>query len=50
MVIPAPSATAQRRPSSRRWRLGAIGGLVVAVIASYGVVTAIGASAATGYS
>jgi hypothetical protein len=46
MVIPAHSATAQRRPAGRRWRLGAIGGLVVAVIASYGVVTAIGASAA----
>jgi len=43
MTIPASSAPPRRRSP---WRLGAIGGLVVAVVAGYATVTAIGASAA----
>jgi hypothetical protein len=46
MSIPAPSAPAQRRPTRRRWRLGAVGGLVVALIASYGLATTPQANAA----
>jgi len=46
MSIPAPSELARRGSSRSRWRLGAIGGLIVAVIASYGVVTSLSASAA----
>jgi hypothetical protein len=43
MTIPAHSAPPRRRSP---WRLGAIGGLVVAVIAGYAAVTTLGASAA----
>ncbi|MGX6606046.1 galactose-binding domain-containing protein [Micromonosporaceae bacterium Da 78-11] len=43
MTIPAHSAPPRRRSP---WRLGAIGGLVVTVVAGYAAVTTIGASAA----
>jgi hypothetical protein len=41
-----PTSAPPRRSSARRWRMGAIGGIVVAVVASYGVATALQASAA----
>jgi hypothetical protein len=43
MTIPANSAPPRRRSP---WRLGAIGGLIAALIAGYAATTAIGASAA----
>ncbi|GIF01477.1 discoidin domain-containing protein [Paractinoplanes rishiriensis] len=43
MTIPVSSAVPRRRSP---WRLGAVGGLVVAVIAGFAAVTTVGASAA----
>ena len=43
MTIPASSAIPRRRSP---WRLAAISGLVVSVVAGYAAVTALGASAA----
>jgi F5/8 type C domain len=44
MTIPASAPP--RRSTARRWRMGAIGSLIVAVVASYGVATALHADAA----
>jgi F5/8 type C domain-containing protein len=46
MSIPAPSAAPRRAPARRRWRLGVVGGVVAAVVATYGVATALHADAA----
>jgi hypothetical protein len=45
MSIPAPSAAPRRAPARRRWRLGVVGSLV-ALVAGYGVATALHADAA----
>ena len=46
MKIPAPVNLVPGSRSRRRWRLGAVGGLVLAVVAGFGTVTSISADAA----